>query len=282
MLDLTKTKQLLTEAKNIGDHSAAQRPWRTHAIAATVRAAVRPGHHQALLDAGQRVVYPRFARLEAQFRRDLDDIFKNIDVYTVRRVRRIFRNAYTQAFQLAQLSATGSMSHALPPLKAEDKRWLETFLRKEFRLWDKFMADVRNASTTKMVPRPPINGVPQSDGEVVVPADPKKMDYDRRKEMYVQALTSMYNSSRVLATPPMTLYYWETTPSEHCEHCLYLQSKSPFIKENLPTVPKSGDTKCISNCNCHLRIKHVGVTEYLRVKAKAPSRETLLRGMRGL
>lgn len=256
MLDLTKTKQLLTEAKNIGDHASAQKPWRTHAIAATVRAAVRPGKHQALLDAGQRVVYPRFARLEAQFRRELDDIFKHIDVYTVRRVRRIFRAAYTQAFQLGQLAATGNMRPSLPPLKTEDKRWLETFLRKEFRLWDKFMVDVK--------------------------AKKGKMDYDRRKEMYVQALTSMYNSSRVLATPPMTLYYWETTPSEHCEHCLYLARKSPFTKENLPTVPKSGDTKCVSNCNCHLRIKHVGVTEYLKVKAKAPSREELLRGMRGL
>lgn len=254
MLDLTKTKQLLTEAKTIGDHAAAKNPWKHHAIVATIRAAVRPAKHQALLDVGQRVVYPRFARLEAQFRRDLDDIFNNFSAYTVRRVRRIFRNAYTQAFQLGQLAAKGSGANRLPPLSQEDKRWLETFLQKEFKLWDKFMADVQ--------------------------AKRGKLDYKKRKEMYVMSLKSMYNSSRVVAAPPMTLYYWETTPSEHCPHCLYLQANSPFTKDNLPTIPASGDTQCLSNCNCHLRIEHATLAQYAKVKRNAPSREELLRQMR--
>lgn len=247
-------KRQLTEAKSIGGHTATESPWKHHAIVATIRAAATPGRHQALLDVGQRIVYPRFARLEAQFRRDLDDIFSNFSAYTSRRVKRIFRVAYTQAFQLGQLAATGSGANRLPALKPEDKRWLETFLRKEFDLWKKFMVDVK--------------------------AGRGKLDYAKRKEMYVQALKSMYNSSRIIATPPMTLYYWETTPSEHCPHCLYLQSKSPFTKANLPTVPASGDTKCLSNCNCHLRIEHATVAKYLKVSKSAPSREELLRGMR--
>jgi hypothetical protein len=250
----TKIQQLLTEAKAFGGHAAAKNPWRHHAISATIRAAVSPAKHQARLDVGQRVVYPRFARLEAQFRRDLDDIFNNMSAYTVRRVKRLFRIAYTAAFQLGQLAATGSGSNRLPPLKPEDKRWLETFLQKEFKLWKKFMADVE--------------------------AGKGKLDYDKRKEMYVQALQSMYNTSRVIATPPMTLYYWETTPAEHCPHCLYLQRMSPFIKENLPAVPAAGDTKCLSNCKCHLRIEHVSVVQYMKVKRGAPSREQILRGMR--
>jgi hypothetical protein len=246
----------LTEAKTIGDHAAADRPWKHHAIAATVRAAIRPGKHQALLDVGQRVIYPRFARLEAKFRRDLDDVFNNLSAYPTHRVKKIFRQAYIEAFQLGQLAATGSMTAPLPTLKPEDKRWLETFLDKEYKLWKKFIADVENKRG--------------------------KLDYTRRKEMYVQALKAMYNSSRVLATPPMTLYYWETTPSEHCPHCLYLQLKSPFIKENLPTIPASGDTKCLSNCKCHLRIEHATVAKYIQVKRKAPSRDELLRGMRAV
>ena len=254
MMDLTKTKKLLTEAKTIGDHASAKRPWRSHAIVATIRGAATPGRNQALLDVGQRIVFPRFARLEAQFRRELDDIFKNFEVYTVRRVRRIFRNIYTQAFQLGIAAAQGKTGDILQPLKPEDKRWLETFLQKEFKLWDKFMDDVK--------------------------AKRGKLDYQKRKEMYVQALTSVYNSARVVVTPPTTLYYWETTPSEHCPHCLYLERMSPFTKDTLPTIPKSGDTKCLSNCNCHLRIEHVPVTKYLRAKAKGRSRAELLRGMR--
>ena len=250
------TKRLLTEAKNIGGHAAAKKPWKQHSVPDIIHAAVRPAKRQVRLDVGQRFVYPRFARLEAKFRRQLDDIFSHPKAYNSRRVMKVFRTSYTEAFQLGQLAAKGDPSYGLPMLSAEDKRWLETFLRKEFTLWKKFLADVESGKT--------------------------KLDPKKRKEMYVQALESMYNTSRVIATPPMTLYYWDTTPAEHCPHCLYLKSKSPFTKENLPTVPASGDTACLSNCKCHLRIEHVPVRKYLQVKKNAPSRDELLRGLRAI
>lgn len=289
MLKTAMTKNL-HEAKNIGDHAAAKHPWRHHAIVATVKSALRPGRSQALHDAGQRLTFPRFARLEGDFRRQLTDAFKTISSdqeVSNRKVKKIFRIFYTQAFQLGQAASKGGLSHHLPALKTEDKRWLETFLRKEFDLWKKFMGEVRAASTTKTV-QPPRER--DNRGRWVlppaivtkVPADPKKMDYDQRKEMYIQALRSMYHSSRVIATPPMTLFYWMTNPAEHCVHCLYLQAKSPYIKENLPAVPAGGDTQCRSNCHCHLRMVQVTVAEYLRVKRKAPTRQKLLRGMRAL
>jgi hypothetical protein len=249
----------LHEAKNIGGHAATKSPWRHHAIVATVSAALRPGRSQALHDVGQRMMFPRFARLEAEFRRQLTDTFKTITTngeMSNRKIKKIFRIFYTQAFQMGQAVSKGGISQKLPPLNKEDKRWLETYLRKEFDLWKKFMGDVR--------------------------AKKGKMDYDQRKELYVQSLRSMYHSSRVIATPPMTLFYWMTTPAEHCPHCLYLQAKSPYIKENLPTVPASGDTQCQSNCRCHLRAVQVTIVEYLRVKQKAPTRQELLRGMRAL
>jgi hypothetical protein len=254
-MNLEKIRRRLEEAKNIGAHAAAQNPWRHHAIVATVGAALRPGRHRALQDVGQRMVYPEFARLESRFRKDLTDVFNHLDTYTNRRVKQLFRVNYTQAFKLGHHAANGGVGRP-PELKPEDKKWLESFLRKEFDLWKKFMEDVK--------------------------AKRGKLDYDRRKEMYVQALRSMYNSSRAMAAPPTTLYYWETTIAEHCPHCLYLASKGPFTKENLPTVPASGDTKCLSNCKCHLRIHNVSAAEYLRVKRNAPSREEILRGMRAL
>jgi len=248
------TKRILSEAKTIGDHASTKNPWKHHAIVSTIGAALRPGKGQALRDVGQRMVYPRFARLEAAFRRELEYLFDFPADYTNRRMKKIFRNYYTKAFQLGHLSDKGAFSSRLPELKPEDKRWLETFLTKEYKYWRSFIEDLKTGK--------------------------KKINHERRKEMYVMTLRSMYNSSRVIANPPTTIYWWDTTPAEHCPHCLYLQSKSPFTKENLPTVPASGDTKCLSNCRCHLRIEQVSAARYLQVKRGSPTRAELLRGMR--
>jgi hypothetical protein len=248
------TRRILSEAKTIGDHASTKNPWKHHAIVATIGAALRPGKGQALRDVGQRMVYPRFARLEAAFRRELDVIFDFHEDFNNRKMKRVFRTYYTKAFQLGHASDKGAFSSRLPELKPEDKRWLETFLTKEFGYWKKFIADVK--------------------------AGKGKLDHEKRKEMYIMTLRSMYNSSRVIANPPTTIYWWDTTPAEHCPHCLYLQSKSPFTKENLPTVPASGDTKCLSNCRCHLRIEQVSAARYLQVKRKSLTRAELLRGMR--
>lgn len=255
-----RTIQALLEAKNIGDHIKAQEPWRHHALVSTIQAALRPKRQQTLQDMGQRFVYPEFARVETQFRQELLSIFSDISqdqALTARRMKGVFRRFYTLAFQLGQKSMRGYTLSTTPvKLTEEDKRWLETFLRKEFDFWKKFMDAVRNGTT--------------------------KMDPKRRVELYVQTLKSVYNTSRVLASAPTTLYYWETSPAEHCAHCLYLATKSPFIKANLPTVPASGDTQCKSNCRCHLRIAHTTAIGYMQVKKNAPTREELLRGMRAL
>jgi hypothetical protein len=247
-------RRTLTEAKTIGGHASAKNPWKHHAIVATVSAALRPSRGQALRDVGQRMVYPRFARLEASFRRELEYLFEFPSDYNNRKMKRIFRKYYVQAFQLGQLSDTGAFSTRMPTLKPEDKRWLETFLTKEYGYWAKFVKDIKGKKG--------------------------KVNHEKRLEMYVQTLRSMYNSSRVIANPPTTIYFWETTPAEHCPHCLYLQLKSPFIKENLPTVPAAGDTQCLSNCRCHLRIEQVSAARYLKVKKNAPTRQEVLRGMR--
>lgn len=250
-------KLVLTEAKNIGDHAATKTPWKHHGIMGSLTAVFSRGRHQVLYDVGQRVVYARFVRLEAQFRRELESLFQGINQHSSRKMKKVFRTFYYEAFKLGKLSAEGGyrgMSQVR--LSEEDKRWLETFLRKEFDFWKKFTDDVKEKRG--------------------------KLDYGRRKELYVQSLKAMYNSARIVSTPPTTLFYWETTPAEHCSHCLYLARKSPYTKDNLPAVPAAGDTKCKSNCRCHLRIEHASVTKYLRVKKNAPTRQQLQREMKAL
>jgi hypothetical protein len=207
-----------------------------------------------LHDVGHRLVDPKVRGLENTLRKELDAVFAKPKDFHPRAMKKIFRDAYTKAYQYGLWAASGGMSPNQPGVKTEDKAWLEKFIDKEYGLWKKFLDDVANKRG--------------------------KLDYNRRKEMYVQALHSVYSGARVIACPPMTLYYWDTHPGEHCPHCLYLQRKSPFIKENIPTLPASGDTKCRSNCKCQLRLVQVPVWKYLKVKQNAPSREDLLRGMR--
>ncbi len=237
--------------KNIGGHLAVKTPWKHHGVLPSIKAILKPGKAQTLHDVGQRFVYPKFAALETQFRKDLDSVYNTPKSGKV--MKKIFRDAYTKAFQLGKLAASGGVGTMLPRIDNIDKAWIEKFIDKEFTLWKRFLGDVQNKRG--------------------------KMDYDKRKEMYVRALNSMYNGARVIACPPMTLFYWETSLAEHCPHCLYLQSKSPFIKENIPTLPASGDTKCRSNCRCHLRMVQIPVWKYMKIKQTAPSREELLRGM---
>jgi hypothetical protein len=249
----------LYEAKNLGGHHKLIKPWKHHGLGTTIKAIVRPGKFQALQDVGHRIVQGKFAGLETQFRHELDAAFATIGTdaeASTRKMKQIFRTYYTKAFQMGQLASKGGLGTPTMALPAEDKRWLETFLRKEFEFWKKFLKDVK--------------------------AKRGKMDYAKRKEMYIQALKAMYHSARVLSAPVTTLYYWQTHPAEHCSQCLYLSSKSPFTKENLPAIPAAGDTICKSNCQCHLQIRTVSAAKYLRVKRKAPTRQELLRGMRAL
>jgi len=270
------SKELL-EAKNIGGHAKAKDPWRHHAIAAVINSALRPKRHQVHHDVGQRFTFPQFARLESQWRRTLTKLFAGInppdpattyddkgqpnpkvkaqpDIPSNRKMKGLFRKFYTSAFELGNKSIKGGFLGGR--IDEEDKRWMETFLRKEFDYWKKFISDTKAKKT--------------------------KMDPKRRVEMYVQTLHTMYDTARVLGSSVTALYYWETSPAEHCSHCLYLAAKSPFIKANLPTVPASGDTSCKSNCKCHLRIEHPTVLRYRQVKKLAPTRDELLRGMRAL
>jgi len=248
---MKQSRVLLRSKKNIGRHAAVKTPWKHHGVFPSIKAIMQPGKTQMLHDVGQRFVYPKFAALETTFRKELDAHFDSPKSGKV--MKKTFRDAYTKAFQLGKLAASGGMGSILPAIGAEDKTWIEKFIDKEFNLWKKFLEDVKNKRG--------------------------KMDYDKRREMYVRALNSMYHGARVIACPPMTLFYWKTSLAEHCPHCLYLQSKSPFIKENIPTLPASGDTQCRSNCKCHLQIVQVPVWKYMKIKKTAPTREELLRGM---
>jgi len=249
----------LHEAKNIRGHKGARSPWRHYSVPAAVRATVRPAAQRAIELAGIAKASPKFNTLKTQFQSELEEILSKIEGggnVTSRFMKPIFRKYYTKAFQLGKMAGGSPSITRLPDLSLEDKRWIETFIRKEFDYWKRFVEDTRSNSG--------------------------RMNRQQRLEMYVATLTSMYHTGRVLEVPPQTLFYWKTQPSEHCPHCLYLARKSPFTRGNLPTVPASGDTQCKSNCKCKLVTKRVSMVEYWKVARTAASRDAILKGMRAI
>lgn len=90
--------------------------------------------------------------------------------------------------------------------------------------------------------------------------DEEVLPRDTRSELYVDALDSLFSMGALTGTPYKILVYWKLSPAEHCIDCLTLAANSPYAKpgdgtidlDPLPTVPRRGDTQCISNCKCYL------------------------------
>jgi len=249
------SKHTLDESKKLGRHKGVITPWQHHAKVATVRAISNPQQQKRQQLVGQARVARRLHQLEANFKKALKDLnLANKDqILSSKRMKKVFRDYYRMSFQLGKIAGGNISSNPLPPLSNEDHRWLESFLRKEFEFWKKFVVSGVGAKSEA-----------------------------QRIEMYTRTLRGVYYSAKVLEVPPHTLFYWRTSPAEHCSHCLFLASQSPFTKANLPTVPRIGETKCLSNCKCQLQIKQVSLMEYVKVSRRSKPREELLRLMKAL
>jgi hypothetical protein len=85
-----------------------------------------------------------------------------------------------------------------------------------------------------------------------------KMDPMRRAGMYVDALSSFYESARVIALPSNIRVWWKGPHDKKtCESCNYLFEHSPYSKWTLPTTPRSGMTLCLTNCRDRLFVRRV-------------------------
>lgn len=73
-----------------------------------------------------------------------------------------------------------------------------------------------------------------------------------RLAMYVDTLESVKTNAWVEKSPPGSVFHWKLGAAEHCASCLILASASPYRKADLPAVPRSGSTPCLSRCACRL------------------------------
>lgn len=251
------TKNNLYEAKNIRGHRNVKQPWNSSALVATLGTLVGTQSRSLASNIAGRHYNNKFDSLQAAFQRELSVVFKAIkegDTLSAKKMKGLFRKYYTSAFKMGLSVSKGRViTHSISP---EDSRWLETYITKEFNFWKNFVKDIKK--------------------------NEEKLTHLKRLEMYSATLRSMYTSAKVIHAPAHTVFYWKTTPGEKCSHCLFLAKMSPYTKENIPTVPASGDTKCLSNCRCHLEPKIVSMTKYMYIKSRNTARNELLRRMRRL
>ena len=80
---------------------------------------------------------------------------------------------------------------------------------------------------------------------------------EARTELYGGSIGTAFWRGWTMAAPSTASIWWRLSVAEHCPDCIRLASNSPYSKpglgENpLPTAPRNGDTRCVSNCRCYL------------------------------
>ena len=167
----------------------------------------------------------------------------------------IIRDTYKKVFDAAISSAKVAMVGDDDVATAEEKRWLKTATNEELRYWKNLLKDLKDRRV--------------SGGRL-----------RQRIRMYADTVRSIYDSARILATPARVLISWvDRGDKKVCPSREYMRSKSPFTKQKLPTVPRAGQTRCLSNCRCRLVIKNVSYDEWEKRDKQLPKKETMLKAL---
>lgn len=193
---------------------------------------------QALKPGADKKAYAKakmsWTRYKEKMKKEFGDLVSQLDAgkitknQFVARSRVLFKAGYEKAYRLGT-DAAGLDFMKLPK---EDLKWLTRARSHEYKFLDKFANDIV--------------------------AKRGKMAYQDRAAMYVGNIDGMFDAGRVDGYPKeSTLVYWELGASEQpCGDCIDLAMHSPYTPDELPTTPRAGNTKCLSNCKCSLRIRY--------------------------
>ena len=171
---------------------------------------------------------------------------------------RVMKQAWRNVF-IAGVRASGQPPTKTPGVLAKvspvDEKWLAGAIKHEMTYLNKFLADIIAGAGT--------------------------MPYLKRASMYVRALTSFYESARVIGLPANSLIYWKGPNDKRtCPSCSYLFAHNPYTKKTLPTTPRSGLTICLTNCRDRLLIRRVAPEDVLAAQEAGLARGTHIRNLR--
>ena len=96
--------------------------------------------------------------------------------------------------------------------------------------------------------------------------DDYTMPLARRIGMYVESLSSFFQSARIIGLPNSVVIEWRGPDDETtCPGCKYLFEHSPYTKFSLPTVPCACLCQCLTRCRDSLRVRQATEEEVGKV-----------------
>lgn len=240
--------------KAIGTHREDPLVAASHAAVAVALRDMHPKAYLAQRQVSQKRALRQFDRLAQIYSTALDILViraKEGDNSAKRAPLKLMNKMYREAFSCGLMAGGRPVLSTGVYLTPKDEKWVASAVTDEAKYWRKFMQDVLAGSG--------------------------RMTHERRKEMYVRTLRSLYESGKVKALPEQVLLYWViNSHKENCPECQFMAENGPYTKETLPITPRSGATSCKSNCGCHIMVKHVDALEYTRVKIRLSSKKELL------
>jgi hypothetical protein len=199
----------------------------------------------------QSKVLPVIRRLITKFQNgsvDADELHERV----VKVMKSAWKDVYLAGVRSAGAPGEGSgPGKVMVKLGPNEDKWLKGAMTHEMRYLNKFL-----------------KAVVEGTG---------KMPYERRAKMYVDAMQSFYESARVIGMPTNVLIRWiGPKDGDTCESCKYIIEHNPYTKYTLPTTPRGGQTKCLTNCRHKLLVRIASPEQVVEATQSSPTRESML------
>lgn len=177
----------------------------------------------------QRTLISKYHKIKAEYSRELNKNMNSIlagkltqDEF-VELQRKAIKKAYTEAYTLGKVFGTGGNS----VLSDVERRSIVSQVTKEVGFMSGFASDLLSQSGT--------------------------LPYGKRMGMYVDGLDAVFGFGRLVYMPEDVQIIWKLGYTDkHCSDCLMFSKNNPYTKKTLPGYPKSGNSKCLSNCRCSI------------------------------
>lgn len=174
-----------------------------------------------------------------------------------------FRAVYAQAWASGRrASGVYKLQKRVARPTREEEQWYRSAVREELAYWQNFLTELKQIETQKG----------------------RTHSVDARLDMYVDSVWYMFQSGRISGLPDTVLLHWVPKKKKGimCPGCAYMVYHSPFPRDVMPTVPRAGDTACLSRCVHKVVVRFVTPGEVKKRAAELPSKQEMKKALWGL
>lgn len=170
------------------------------------------------------------------------------------RARTTLVNAHFDAFELGMRAAGLTGVKAIMDDDPTTRKRIQSSIDEEMKYFDDLLASMKDDD---------VRGSPGG-----------------RAQRYAEAVYSSFNQARIMGMPSVSIIHWHLESDEPCNDCKLIARFSPYTRENLPTVPRAGSTRCLQNCYCTLEVQVVDERRLGRARARHLPRKELMRRLK--